>query len=102
VANAAALVLRSEGFLVDTVATYPSGALNSSAIVYSADAAAGVRAVSKATGISRSASGSTGSAVALVLGRDWLAATAGTAWAPPQAAQQGNGGGGTVTSSGGS
>ncbi len=116
VAAAAASVLRQEGFHVDSVATNPGGTLRSSTILFSADVAGGVRTVSKATGIQQKAQASTGSTVVLVLGRDWVQATAGTAWAPPTSiAQQqgggssggsssggGNGGGGPVTSSGGS
>jgi hypothetical protein len=110
VANAAAKILKQEGFHVDSVATNPGGAARTSAILYSADVAGGVRAVTKATGIQQIATASTGSTVVLVLGRDWVAATAGTAWAPPQAAPQqpsqnsggssGGGGGGTTTSGG--
>lgn len=105
VAAAAAKILRNEGFHVDTTAANPGGALRSSSILYSSSSSAGVRAVAKATGIQHTAAGDTGDVVVLVLGRDWVSATAGTAWAPPQAAPQssgGGGGGGPVTSSGGS
>lgn len=105
VAAAAASILRKEGFHVDTVATNPGGAQRTSAILYSASTAGGVRAVSKATGIQVKASADTGSTVVLVLGRDWVAATTGTAWAPPQAApqqpRQSNGGGGSNNGGGG-
>ena len=99
VAAAAAEILRQEGFHVDSVATNPGGALRSSTILFSTKTAGGVRAVTKATGIQQTATGDTGSTVVLVLGRDWVAATAGTAWAPPQAAPQQQSGG---SSSGGS
>jgi hypothetical protein len=102
VAAAAAKILRQEGFHVDSVAANPGGALRSSTILFSADTAGGVRAVSKATGIQQKATGDTGSTVVLVLGRDWVSATAGTAWAPPQAvAQQQGGSSGGSSSSGG-
>ena len=105
VASAAAKILRNEGFQVDSVATNPGGAARTSAILYSSDVAGGVGAVTKATGIQRTATSSTGGTVVLVLGRDWVAATAGTAWAPPKAApaqpqRPSNGGGGTTTSGG--
>ena len=105
VASAAATILRREGFQVDTVATNPGGAQRTSAILYSASTAGGVRAVSKATGIQATASADTGSTVVLVLGRDWVAATSGTAWAPPRAApqqpRQSSGGGGGSSNGGG-
>ncbi|HET7901670.1 MAG TPA: LytR C-terminal domain-containing protein [Candidatus Nanopelagicales bacterium] len=114
VAAAAASILRQEGFHVDSVASNPGGVLRTSSIVFSADAAGGVRAVTKATGIQQTATGDTGRVVLLVLGRDWVSATAGTAWAPPQAVPQqpqqqtggssgggsSSGGGGTTTSGG--
>ena len=105
VASAAAKILRQEGFHVDTVATNPGGAQRTSAILYSSSTAGGVRAVSKATGIQVKASADTGSTVVLVLGRDWVAATTGTSWAPPQAApqqpRQSSGGGGGSSNGGG-
>ncbi|MFN8159182.1 MAG: LytR C-terminal domain-containing protein [Candidatus Nanopelagicales bacterium] len=114
VAAAAAAILRQEGFHVDSVAANPGGALRSSTILFSTKTAGGIRAVTKATGIQQTATADTGSTVVLVLGRDWVAATAGTAWAPPQAAPQqqsggsssggtrhnSNGGGGSTTSGG--
>lgn len=102
VARAAARILTSEGFHVDQAAAYAGGPVRSSSIVVAADTAGAVRALSKATGIKATSSQGNAGEVLLVLGRDWAAATAGTAWAPPQAAPQpakkhSSGGGGTTS-----
>lgn len=108
VARAAAKVLTHEGFHVDQAAQYAGGALRSSSIVVAGDTAGAVRALTKATGIQQTLTNGQSGEVLLVLGRDWAAATAGTAWAPPQVAPQpvkqhsssGGGSGGGTTSGG--
>ena len=116
VAHAAASVLASKGFQIDTIATNPGGATSTSGIVYAPDQLGAVKTLARATGITNGSPSGSGSSVVLVLGRDWLDAVAGTSWLPVQAAPQapqaqqapqqnnsgggGNGGGPVVTTGG--
>ena len=108
VAHAVAAQLSAAGFDVVSIGNAPGSPVNASGIIYSPEQAAAFRTLSKATGVTLSASSGTGSALVLVVGPDWTGAL------PPVQSNQGNnnvaqppavpqnGNGGSTTTSGGS
>jgi hypothetical protein len=112
VAHAVAAQLTAAGFDVVSIGNAPGSPVNASGIIYSPDQAAAFRTLSKATGVTLSASSGTSSVLVLVVGPDWTGAlpaaqsnqsgqgSSNNNYAQPPAAPQNGNGGGTTTSGG--